>query len=339
MDYNEISRQIAEKNQALGQRYAELPKMESELRESMFGNDSVMNTLNSQEQSKINELFSHDQNVAQQYQQNPQLSTSPSGRVLDPYARELALSNRYKGTAQDLTSIRQGQQTRRDVIGDSLANALKIATQSLEMKKLELDQLQKDRDFAWEVYKEKHKSTGGGQAAVGDLFNTIMGLQQKTKEAAPAQSGKTVTKAKTAQEKSALVSRIRAQYPGKTINLTYNKDGTISYSVLKPKQTVLTPEEADPETINKLAAASIAAGGSTSDVASILQLLGTDVSTKAPTRGDKQDQAIVQLTDDLQRVPQGTTANKLYLQLKNAYPEVPDTSIKNAMNAAGFIIY
>lgn len=156
--------------------------MESSLRESMFGNDSTMNNLNSQEKSKIDELFSHDQNVAQQYQQNPQLSTSPSGRVLDPYARELALSNRYKGTAGDLTTIRQGQQTRRDVIGDSLANALKLAQAALDHKKYELEQLQKDREFAWEVYKEKNKSTGGGTQADKDSATYNQLVQELSKK-------------------------------------------------------------------------------------------------------------------------------------------------------------
>lgn len=277
MDYNEISKLISEKSTALGQRYAELPKLESGLRDSMFGNDAVMGNLNTQEKTKIDELFSHDQNVANQYQQNPGLSSSPSGRVLDPYARELALSNRYKGTANDLTEIRQKRDTRRDVIGDSLANALKLATQSLEMKKLELDQLQKDRDFAWDVYKEKNKGSGG-QGNVSALFDAIMGLKQRQKESAPSASG-------TAKDSREL-STIRKKYG--QVNYTKNKDGSYSWAV--PGKLV-TAEEGDPDTINKLAAASIAKGGSTSDVAALLQLLGESDNYLSPSKRSTDFQA------------------------------------------------
>ena len=167
MDYEAISKLLQQKSADYGQSQAKFAGLEPSLRSQMFGNDSVTNTLNAQESSKIAELFSHDQNVATQYQQNPQLSTSPSGRVLDPYARELATSNRYKGTAQDLTSIRQGQQTRRDVIGDSLQNALKLAQASLDMKKQELEQLDKDRAFAWDVYQFKNPQKTGGSGGSG----------------------------------------------------------------------------------------------------------------------------------------------------------------------------
>lgn len=262
MDYESINKLIGEKSQALGTRYAEMPKMEASLRESMFGNDAVTNTLNSQEKSAIDELFSHDQNVATQYAQNPSLSTTEAGRVLDPYARELALSNRYRGTANTLTDIRQKQQTRKDVIGDSLANALKLATQSLEMKKFELEQLEKDRDFAWQVYKEKNKG-GGGQGTTSDFFNTILGLQQRLKESAPKAQG-------TAKNNKELAA-VRKKYG--QVNFTKQKDGTYAWSV---PGAMVTPEEASPDVMNKLGAAAIAGGGSTSDVAAILQLMGVN---------------------------------------------------------------
>lgn len=341
MDYEAIQKLLQQKSADYGQAQAKFATVEPTLRAQMFGNDPVTQNLNAQERSAIDELFSHDQNVATQYQQNPQLSTSPSGRVLDPYARELATSNRYKGTAQTLTGIRQGQQTRRDVIGDSLQNALKLAQASLDMKRIELEQLEKDRNFAWDVYQFKNPQKtgggGGGQAVAGDLFNAILGLQEKQAQAAPAKSGKTVTKAKTDKEKSALLARIRAQNPGSQINYTYNKDGTISYSVMKKDQTVLTPEEADPSSIKKLAAAAVASGASSSDVNSILQGLGIDLSK--PTRGQQQDTAVQELVSDLAAVPAGMNAQQLYVQLKGAYPEVADSTIKNLMNASGYSIY
>lgn len=259
MDYNAITQLIQQKSKDYGQSEANFANLEPSLRQSMYGNDSVTNNLNDQEKSKIDELFSHDQNVANQYQQNPGLSTSPSGRVLDPYARELNLTNRYRNTAGELTDIRQNQQKRRDVIGDSLTNALKLAQQSLDLKKAEMDQLNTDREFAYKV--AQGNKSGSGQSNVTDLFNAILGLNKKTQASAPSASGTAKT--------SADLAKVRAKYG--QVNYTKNKDGSYSWNV--PGEMV-TPEEADPNAINKLAAGSIATGGSTTDVASIMQLLG-----------------------------------------------------------------
>ena len=341
--YEELSNQIAQRRMDYGQRVAEFPKMEASLRASMFGNDPTMKNLQSQEKDLIGELFRHDQDVATQYQQNPGLSTSPSGRVLDPYARELATSNRYAGTADVLTTNRQGQQTRRDVIGDSLQNALKLATQALEMKKMEIEALERDRDFAWEVFKEKNKKTGGGQGAVNALFETILGLQKKKEEAAPLLTKTTSTKAKGKAEQQKLVERIKKQYPGQKLSLTYNKNGTITYSVLKPKQRVLEAEEGaaldNPNLFNQLSGATVASGGSPTDVNFIMQSLGLTPPDTTLTRGQTQDQAVQLLIQDLQMAPPNMTPEDLFVRLKGAYPEVADSTIKNLMNNAGYPIF
>lgn len=324
MDYNDINSLLQEKSQAYGQTQAKFATLEPSLRESMFGNDSVTNNLNSMEKSKIDELFSHDQSVATQYQQNPQLSQTESGRILDPYARELALMNRYRGTAGDLTDIRQKKETRKDVIGESLANALKLAQASLEMKKTELEQLQRDRDFAFEVYKEQNSKKGGGSQGISsDFYNVILGLQQRLKESAPSASGV----AKNSKELAAA----RKKYG--QVNFTKNKDGTYSWNV---PGTMVTPEEADPDVFKKLGAAAIAQGGSTSDISNILTFMGQDPTQ---TRGQTQDVAQAELADDLQRADKAINPQQFYLQIKQNYPEIPDPIVKSMMTAAGFTIY
>lgn len=168
-DYQDIQKQLAEKRQAYGQRIANYPQLESDVRSSLYGGDAATQNLQAIERAKIDELFRHDQEVATQYAQNPQLSTSPSGRVLDPYARETALSNRYRATAGELTSNRQQQQTRRDVIGDSLQNALNIAKLSLEAKRQELEDLKDARNFEYQILQDQldreeraGRGSGGG---------------------------------------------------------------------------------------------------------------------------------------------------------------------------------
>jgi hypothetical protein len=277
MDYNALTNLLGQKRQELGQRIADMPNVEANVRADMFGSDNVTKNLNTQEQSSIDQLFSYDQQVAQQYQQNPGLSATPGGRILDPYARELAKANREKSAATSLTDIRQKQQTRRDVIGESLANALKIAQAALDAKKAELEQLNSDRNFAWDVYKEKNKSSGGGggQAALGTLMSALMGLQSANAAAAPKKSGQTVQKVgQNGQTKASLMSQIQKQNPGQQIHYTFNKDGTITYAVTGNDQNYVTSEQADPTTPNKMAAASIAAGAPASDVQQLMQYLG-----------------------------------------------------------------
>lgn len=281
MDYNAINQLLQQKSQDYGQSQAKFATVEPTLRAQMFGNDDVTNNLNTQEKSKIDELFSHDQTVANQYKTPP-----AAGQIIDPYIRELQLTNRYRGTAGDLTDIRQNQQKRRDVIGDSLQNALKLAQQSLEMKKIELDQLSKDRDFAWEVYKEKNKGGSGGssgQSTAQALFNSILGLQSKVQAAAPAKSGTTVQKVgQKGQTKATLMSQIQRQNPGSQVHYTFNKDGTISYSVVGKNQGYMEAPEANAldqaggyeGMVKKLSAGAIANGAASSDISGMLQLLG-----------------------------------------------------------------
>ena len=179
--YEDLTNQLSQRRQELGQRTADYAKLEPGMRERFYGNDSVLGGLQGQEKSAIDELFSHDQSVATQYAQNPQLSRTQSGRVMDPYARETALSNRYRGTAQTLTETRQQQQQRRDVIGDSIQNALKLAEQALKLKQLEIEDLGSEREFAYAELQdkldraferekfdyEKSKPKGGGGSSRG----------------------------------------------------------------------------------------------------------------------------------------------------------------------------
>lgn len=296
MDYEATSKLLQEKSASYGQSVANFANIEPKLREQMFGNDSVTNNLNSQEKSKIDELFSHDQAVANQYQTPP-----AAGQILDPYIRELQLTNRYRGTANDLTDIRQGQQKRRDVIGDSLQNALKLAQQSLEMKKLELDQLKEDRDFAWEVYKEKNRGGGGGGGGdvAQSLFNSIMGLQQKVQAAKPGAEPYTTNRriqdiqTKTVKQangskikmsgKDQLIADLQKQFGTKKLSLTYNKNGTITATPLGAKQGYMERSEGDAldmaggyeGMLKKLAGGAIASGGSQADIQAILSYAGT----------------------------------------------------------------
>ncbi len=176
MDYNSLMTLMGQKRQEIGQRYADLPNTEAKVRESIFGNDPVQNNLNSQEKTKIDELFSHDQAVSNQYKSAPE-----PGQILDPYIRELQLTNRYRGTAGDLTDIRQKKEQRKDVLGDALEKALKMLNYGLEAGKLELSGLQDEFDNKMKLddfaLRKAEKANGGadkrGQGATDEALAAL----------------------------------------------------------------------------------------------------------------------------------------------------------------------
>lgn len=133
--------QMSQKRQEIGQRYAEIPDIESKTRESLFGNDQVLKGLQGNETSKIQELYGHDKVLADRYA-NPQ----SEGYLEDPYAREKARAMRFQGTAGELSDIQNQIQTRRDVIGDALERAMKLINYGLEAKKLEMEGLKDEFD-------------------------------------------------------------------------------------------------------------------------------------------------------------------------------------------------
>lgn len=152
---------IAKNRQDIGQRFADIPNVESRMRESLFGGDQVLGTLRGQESDKIKELFDHDKSVAAQYQTPP-----AAGQILDPYIRETQLTNRYRGTMEDLTGIRSNIATRRDVLGSALEKGMKMLMYGLEAAKFEHTSLQDEltNQMKLDEMKQRNSERGAGQA-------------------------------------------------------------------------------------------------------------------------------------------------------------------------------
>lgn len=123
---------ITQNRQNTGQRSADLVSTEANLRADIFGKDPQLENLRSQEAAKVRQLYEHDKNVAAQYQTPPE-----QGQILDPYIRELQLSNRYAGTMETLTGIRAGKEKRKDILGDVLKNTMNIFNALMEDQKEE----------------------------------------------------------------------------------------------------------------------------------------------------------------------------------------------------------
>lgn len=151
---------ISQKRQDIGQRYADAPNVESKMRESLFGGDQVLGTLRGHESEKVKELFEHDKSVAAQYQTPP-----AEGQILDPYIRETQLTNRYRGTMEDLTGIRSNIATRRDVLGDALEKGMKMLMYGLEAAKFEYSGLQDELKTEMQLEEQRQKAAERGSAA------------------------------------------------------------------------------------------------------------------------------------------------------------------------------
>lgn len=155
----QIQNALTEKRQEIGQRIADLPSTEANVRENLVGSDPALSTLRSQETDKVKELFEHDKAVAAQYTTPPE-----PGMVLDPYIRELQLTNRYRGTMEDLAGIRQNISTRQDILGSMVEKAMKVFEKAIDAMKFEYTGLEGDLGRALDAEKPKGGGTSGERA-------------------------------------------------------------------------------------------------------------------------------------------------------------------------------
>lgn len=337
MDIDQLSSLIAQKRTELGQRIANVPNMEGQYRQELFGNDRQLASLYENENTKIQELYEHDKRLATYADPN-----SPT-YMKDPYAREVARAKQHQGTVGELSDIQTQRSKRKDVLGDALDRAMKMLEYGLKAQELELSGLESDRSFA-----QRQKESGpNGSGDLTDLFNAIMGLQTKAKAVAPAFESTTVTKARTPAERMALEKRIRDQHKGKEIKFTFNKDGTITYAVLQPNQQIASAEEAPAlqnidETIRKLVAATGAANPKLQGEANTLYETLFPPTAKVNSTDAQQSERL----DLVNTLPSAgdpnfanTDPNQLFLQARSQAKFLSDSEIKQIMQAKGWPVF
>lgn len=274
MDLEELQKKISGKRQELGQRYAEVPDIETRIRADLFGNDKSLQTMRENENAKIKELFEFDKGLATTYQ-----SPVP-GFVDDPSSVARYGQQQLRERAGELADVQKGIANRRDVLGDALERAMKLANYGLEAKRLEIQALQDEFDDQLKLEELRlRKQESGNSNFLPDFMKSILNFQEKAEAVKPQKTGRTVTRATTPDERRALVKRIQAQYPGQQLSYTYNKDGTISYAVLKPDQQYADNNEASlyenqQDTLQKILAAGIASNPKqSSDAVNIFKLI------------------------------------------------------------------
>lgn len=161
-DIAAIQKAISEKRQDIGQRYADMPALESKTRADLFGNDATTNSLRANETAKIKELYDHDKRLADTYANKE----SPN-YMADPYAREKAAAMQSQATAGELSTIQGQIGQRRDILGDALEKAMKLLSYGLEASKFEYSGLQDELDTAMKLQdkEDAKKEKAGGALA------------------------------------------------------------------------------------------------------------------------------------------------------------------------------
>ena len=131
---------MGEKRQQIGQRYADLPKIEDNIRSSLFGGDQTLSSLRGNESAKVKELYEFDKGLAVAQQ------SGPAGFIDDPASAAKYGSVQLQNRAGELSDIQRGIANRRDVLGDALEKALKMMNYGLEAAKLEYAGMQDELD-------------------------------------------------------------------------------------------------------------------------------------------------------------------------------------------------
>lgn len=305
MDIQSLTDQIAQRRTDLGQRIAQLPQQQSQYAEQLYGGDRQLGSLRDNENAKIQELYQHDKMLADQY-----ANQSSPLYMADPYAREKARAIQTQGTVAELGDIQKNVAKRKDVIGGALDNALKMLQAGIEAEKLQMDSLNQERQFQFELGKAKGTIGGSGNGNLNDLFNAITGFQNQQQEYAPAASGKV-------KDRAAL-SLIQKSHPGETVHFTKNKDGSYAWSVFKPNQKIASPEYADKlqagdNTIRQLVAAAVANNPKqSSDIQALYKLLSPQSSN---TFGYSQGEVGAGVAGQ-PRTPETLSAYQQYVQSK-----------------------
>lgn len=158
---DEMQRLLSQNRQEIGTRVAELPRTEENIRANLFGGDKTLASLRQNQETKIMELFEHDKRIAERYA-NPQ----SEAYLQDPYMREVARANQFQGTVGELSQLQSQTEARRDVLGDTLDKALKLAQYGVQAKQIENQLLQ--QEFENELNKQK---LSGGSGTLDELLS------------------------------------------------------------------------------------------------------------------------------------------------------------------------
>lgn len=159
------------------------------------------------------------------------------------FSYDQALADRY--SAPDSKMYIENASKRYDVMGGwnklGQSHVTSVFDMLTKVQSMKEDLNKTIQDLKDEMAAQAKKSgSGSGGIAVSDLAS-LLGLdgEQDTEIEAttPTQTGKTVRRVgQNGVTRQSLMADIKKQFPGQQLDYTYNKDGTISYSIRKEDQ-------------------------------------------------------------------------------------------------------
>lgn len=168
MNFDDLMQQLQQQRQDIGQSTAQLPQVEDQLRQQIFGgNDPTTQSLVGNENDKINQLYQHDKMLSQIYQppaqgqpvqptQGPGVAQSVAGAtglqgvdpslIQNPFGAIQFGNKQDENTLGELTDITNQIKQRHDALGNALDAAIRNKELDIVGKKNSFDELQAQID-------------------------------------------------------------------------------------------------------------------------------------------------------------------------------------------------
>jgi len=172
--FEDIQNQLAQTRKDYGQRVADYPTFEKDLRKEVYGSDQILPKLRSQKDQALMELWNADKRLSDRYA-NPESEMF----IRDPYKRESVTSDQYGGILEGLAGTTRLAERREDMLGDILERGVKIFELGLSAKSREHDMLRGELDAMLKQADMAEKKADQAQAtskeeSINEIIKYIM---------------------------------------------------------------------------------------------------------------------------------------------------------------------
>src|SRR3990167_8222117 len=110
--FQDIQDKRAEVRKEFGQRIADYPNQEAELRKKVYGEDKVLPALRQTKDNAIMELWNTDRDLASRYA-NPESDMF----IEDPYQRESLVAGRHNQIFENVSQLTRAEEQRSSSLG------------------------------------------------------------------------------------------------------------------------------------------------------------------------------------------------------------------------------
>lgn len=169
--YQSLQDQMAQVRQDYGQRVADYPTFEKNLRQQTYGSDTILPTLQQTRDAQISQLWDVDKRLAERYA-NPQSNMF----IADPYKREQLAAGQHQSVLNAATASDQMATTRQNFLGDIIERGVKIFELGLAAKEKEHSMLMDELNSLLAT----NKATGADSPTLQSVLDMLNGQNGTT---------------------------------------------------------------------------------------------------------------------------------------------------------------